>query len=399
MKTRLTVGNIRKTNKLNILKSIIAQKEVMRSELASHNGISVMTVKKIVDELIEDGIVEESVCDTNVGRKPKSLYISDLVGVMVCISLSSKLFFSYIIYSVYGEILEERQRRIDEQYSYFDNLYYLNAQIQSDLKRLERSLIGLGISVPGAYYEKDDMVNYDLISELKGLKVKQTFEKAFGCKNVIVIHDVFGAAQAEYELMEQKDSSMFYFYVGDGVGGAFINRGQVLVGDDLVAGEVGQFVIFEENERFVTLEDRVSIPHITELFQKKHPNVNFYTMLQMYDRGEAAAVDIIDDAASLIAHSLYNVLWILNPQRIVISSSFNRFREIIIDKCREFNSRLTALPIRAMVDIFPSKLNAYGEMQGCFHLLLAQWVNEIACAPTRSFSDPAYREALRERPR
>ena len=49
----LTVKNIRNVNMENILQSILRKRETTRSVLSKENNISLMTVKHVVDDLIE----------------------------------------------------------------------------------------------------------------------------------------------------------------------------------------------------------------------------------------------------------------------------------------------------------------------------------------------------------
>lgn len=376
MKEQLTNQSIRKSNMSNLLMSIIDSRKIMRSELAEQNGISVMTVKKIVDELMALEIVQEKyIQGSGVGRKPKALQISDKLGLCVCISLTSKLFFSYIIYNVYGDIMEERQYKVDEQFSYQDNLYHLITLLKADIDKINLKLLGVGISVPGAYYSEEDVINYDLIPEFNNLHLMQIFSREFQIENIIITHDVFVAAQAEYDLLE-KDSSLFYFYVGDGVGGAFIEKNIWHIGENQVAGEIGQFIINTEHGES-TLESCTAIPFLVDQLQSSYPGASFLTLLQEYDKQSSDVVALIDSAAEKIAQSLYNVAWVLNPHRIVINSSYQRYAEIIAHKCNEYNQRLNNLPIRMHIEVLPSSLSNTGEMQGCFNLLRRKWVESI----------------------
>ena len=72
-----------------------------RDELASENGISIMTVKKIIAEFLACGVVEEEEVSSSVGRRPKVLKIAEKYGVIACVSLTSQEFFSYQIIDFY----------------------------------------------------------------------------------------------------------------------------------------------------------------------------------------------------------------------------------------------------------------------------------------------------------
>jgi len=370
IKQQMTNAEIRRVNASNLLTSMIAARERTRGELAAQNDVSVMTVKKIVDELLALGLLQEKTLqDAAVGRKPKLLSIPPKWGAFVCLSLTSKLFFSYVLYNLYGEIIEERQWRLDEARSYRENLDAFIRQICADVGKSNLELIGVGASVPSAYYSAEDRVNGDLIPALKDIKLKALLTEAFHIENVLVAHDVFVAAQSEYDA--RAENSMFYFYVGDGVGGALIDRGNWHTGENRLAGEVGQWIIHTSaGER--TFESCVSVPALLAA----QPGVRFLELLQMADEGVTEAVAALDRAAETIAQVLYNVAWVLNPQSIVVGSSYQRYAERIVAACTAYNKRLTNLPIRMKITVEQSGLNKYGDTRGCFHLLRKHWVDK-----------------------
>ena len=70
----LTVKNIRNVNMENILQSILRKRETTRSVLSKENNISLMTVKHVVDDLIEAKIlVEKNSCNSDVGETLRCL--------------------------------------------------------------------------------------------------------------------------------------------------------------------------------------------------------------------------------------------------------------------------------------------------------------------------------------
>ena len=68
-KKLLTVKNIRVNNKTNLLKQLVNGQNLTRNDLARESHISLMTVKHIVDDLVEEGIVEEGNHDQLLAKK------------------------------------------------------------------------------------------------------------------------------------------------------------------------------------------------------------------------------------------------------------------------------------------------------------------------------------------
>ncbi len=214
-KKLLTVKNIRVNNKTNLLQQLVNGRDLTRNDLARESHISLMTVKHIVDDLVEKGIVEEHAFSATVGRKPKALNIAEKYGNIVCINLTSTESLGYLIYDLKRNLLAEGSCSFDlEEQSYQKALAQMVEEIRTELQSFSTETVGVGVSVPSAYYEEEDLTNYDLIPAFKGFHIRQYFQEAFGLENVAVVHDVVSAAKSEYESKSVRDESIFYFYCG-----------------------------------------------------------------------------------------------------------------------------------------------------------------------------------------
>jgi predicted NBD/HSP70 family sugar kinase len=376
MTDTVTLNTIREKNKTNIVKTIIQSGGIMRSELAKKNRVSVMTVKKIVDDLLEKGVLQQEIVESMIGRKPQMLRLADHLGLFVCISLTSPFTFRYVVYNVQGKILDERKQNVDRVYSYERNLRLLMESVRECISHYELEPLGIAVSVPGAYYEEDDMVNYDLISGFHKLPLKRLFQSFFDLDNIIIVHDVYVSAQAEYDSLRLKQGSLFYFYVGDGVGGAFIKNGIWHTGETLVAGEIGQFVMTTEGP-FATLEDCVSVPNMVAKASEIVPVVGFEDVMRLYNEGHVEIRNLVDEATLLIAQALYNLHWVLNPRYIVVNCHYKQYAALILEKSASFFERLKTLPIRTNVDLCRSQLDQYGEMEGSLMILIERWIDSL----------------------
>ena len=133
----LTVKNIRNVNMENILQSILRKRETTRSVLSKENNISLMTVKHVVDDLIEAKIlVEKDSCNSDVGRNPKVLEIAENYGNIVCVNLTSKDEISFLIYDIYENLLKEQSMLLHQDRPYREELAAAIAAIQAELKTI-----------------------------------------------------------------------------------------------------------------------------------------------------------------------------------------------------------------------------------------------------------------------
>ncbi len=366
---------IREINHKKILRSILKNGEMLRRDLATEHGISVMTVKNVVDELIASDVLQESKTDASIGRKPRVLHIARHYGVIACISLISHDYFSYCIFSIDARVREKRNIIFDKQRSYEENLSLLCEQMRSDLALQPERCIGIGVSVPSTYYEELDRVNHDLIPEFKDFSIAEYFMGQFKLKNVRVMHDVFASAQAEMEALGKK--SLFYFYAGFGVGGAFLHEDGWYVGANHMAGEVGRCLVQTDNGP-ETLENLASIPRLMQDINLIAPGISQYEAFARYDAGDLDIVACINRATDYIAQVLSNIAWTIDPHCIVVNSASNRYTQLIIDACMPYiraNNSSLSMPIC----IQPALLEN-SELLGCFNGVLEGFMDEVLSA-------------------
>lgn len=383
-KELLTVNDIRFNNKVNILTNIVKSSDITRNELALRNQISIMTVKHIVDELLQNGLIEEHMCRTAVGRKPMALNLAECYGNIVCVNLTCFGEISYIIYSLKQCVLEQKKIVFGSgDKTYRENLCNAIEQIRTGLGTLSTRTVGIAVFVPSAYYEEQDMLNSDLITELKDLHIKKMFADAFGLENIQVIHDTYAAAMSEYESMDTDHDSQFYFYCGDGVGGCFIHQGNAVHGDDLVAGEVGKMILQcdREKKKTETLEEWASVPGIMRRIRESFPDMEFETALQAYEQGESKVAEIFDGALDTIARVLYNLVWVYNPTRIVIDSCSKKYGSMIRDRAEQFFGEFQNSDISIRVQFTEAQYDEYHMMRGCMNLVLKKWIEQAVMSP------------------
>ena len=374
-KQTLTVSSIRNINVANIMQSILRDKTKTRSELAKENHISVMTVKHIVDDLIANDILVEKVCEGNdVGRKPKALQINEKYGNIVCINLTSVDEISFLIYDIYEVQKEEQTLEFDTGRSYRENLLRAVDMIKEKLAAMHTVTVGVAVFVPSAYYEDVDLVNYDLIADFKELHIRQLFTDA-----VLILHDVVPAAWSEYESMDSESDSQFYFYCGHGVGGFFIHRGTAVMGEELMAGEVGKMLLLTDSaeKRYTTFEDMISVSVLNRKLREAGIGKTFKEVIRDYEEQGEDARRIVDEALDTIVRVLYNLLWVYNPGTLVVDSCYSDYSRLIMTRFQAFVESLANEAIPIHVEVRQALYDEYHMMRGCFHMVRDAWVDEI----------------------
>lgn len=374
VRENLTSRSIRNNNSYNILKALVEREKLQRSELTAFSNVSVITVKKIVDELLAAGILEETTVTSNIGRKPKELSFKQNLGCFCCVNLCKTSQIGYFIYDIHSRLLSEGKVKAGRNSNFSDALRESIRQIRkATAEELKLPLLGAAVSVPSIYYEEEDAVNCDLIPGLKDIHLKALLTEALGTQNVVIIHDVCASASLEYQLADSE--SLYYFYVGDGLGSAFVRYGEVFQGDFCAAGEIGQCLTdLDGSER--SYESILS-------------SSGLCGQLGLTDQGELEAVlrnypdlpesqrEALEKVLNFAAGMLYNICWLLNPGTIVVDSSLPALAGLIRAETQKKCGLLSRSPIRNSVKVtLPRKQNHYA-MSGCVLLLVDNWIEGV----------------------
>lgn len=376
----ITVKNIRNANIIKVMYSLIKDRSKTRNLLAKESNISLMTVKHIVDDLIESGIITETVCnDTEVGRKPKILQIKNIYGNIICINLTSKTEITFLVYDIYEQLVDKGSIKINENISYEQNIKVMLNNIKTKLQNNPSKTVGIAVFVPSAYYEDEDLINYDLIAEFKNLHIKSLLKTNFDTDNLLIIHDVYSAAKSEYDSLNSTKESQFYFYCGTGIGGFFIHNNVPIMGKDLMAGEIGKMIVSKDNcDRYIILEDIASIDAISKKMKQYGIDKDFAEFITMYEKGDKQSQEILNPVLEVLTKVLYNLLWIYNPDSIVIDSCCKEYSSFIVKHVKTFYQKMQNEAIPITVEIKEAKYDEYHTMRGCFHMVLDKWIKDIA---------------------
>jgi predicted NBD/HSP70 family sugar kinase/predicted transcriptional regulator len=374
VKESLTSRSIRNNNSYNILKALVEHEKLQRSELTAFSNVSVITVKKIVDELLATGILEETTVTSSIGRKPKELSFMQNLGCFCCVNLCKTSQIGYFIYDIHSRLLSRGKVRTSRNSNFSGALEECIRQIRrAAAEELKLPLLGAAVSVPSIYYEEEDAVNCDLIPGLQDIHLKALLTEALGIRNIVIIHDVCAAAGLEYQLADS--DSLYYFYVGDGLGSAFVRYGEVFQGDSYAAGEIGQCLADLDGSE-ESYESILSISGLCGRLGLSDPG-ELDEVLRKYPNLPENQRDNLEKVFTFAAGMLYNICWLLNPGTIVVDSGLPALAELIQAETKKKCDFLSKSPIRNSVKVtLPKEQNHYA-MSGCVLLLVDNWIEGV----------------------
>ncbi|WP_461240253.1 ROK family protein [Paucilactobacillus sp. N302-9] len=229
---------LREKNQRSVLKTLRQNPGISRKEIADKTGLGKNTISLIIDDLINDQVIYESHNRSvnQAGRPSVSLKFTRQ-GMLVAGIVVETQQISVTIYNYGLEAMETYQVGFDDVH-----LVASLKQIISDLMQKYDQIFGISIAVPGIIGADGQTIIKSNYFGWKNLDVLIELHQIFD--GLLVINNTVKAmALLSLEETYPKVKSMFFLNLGNGVGGAFINQHEVLVGDDGHAGEIGQIPV------------------------------------------------------------------------------------------------------------------------------------------------------------
>lgn len=348
----ITQKNIKLQNMMKVFQEIYRQGCVSRQRLSAKTDISLMTVGKIVDQLLRYDIAYEEKEDTSkVGRKGNVVSLSPEHKKIVLLDLERhnfKLGILQMDLKIQGELYKHTY---DYSKSYEDNLRDATAHfLQNSLGDSLNGVIGVGVCVPGPYYEKGDVVLGSRIPELSSAKLKQTLSPFFPGQILYIDEDVKCSVRFDGGLTLQADN-IFYAIIGEGVGSAIFYDGRVLDSAYSYAGEIGQ--MYTKSGKMI--EEAVGVGGLRRLFTEPDGSVPSFQEVSQRYKDDPRLTAYIEQAIPELALLFANVTWLLDPEIIIVETHYTQLDPLFIDKLREAFEALL-LPRRGnfMPKILPS---------------------------------------------
>lgn len=253
--------DLRNENRLHVYEYLADTQVTTRTEISKATGISGPTVLRIVDELIDLGIVKEGPMDSrNVGRPCVGLsFQADFACTVSIIHEGSWITGSLMDMS--GRTLASKQENANEDFEFLVRKQVPNL-INSLLEQTEistRKLAAIGLGLPAILDPYENTIQYaPLINIDQPMRINEWLREleqnydAF----VFIENDVNALAMGEHAARKLEDHmDMAYVALGTGIGAGLILRGELRRGKNNRAGEIGMSLTPDGKD----LEDHIGL--------------------------------------------------------------------------------------------------------------------------------------------
>lgn len=248
MEKRTAGVEIKQKNRTSIFQLLRRHEGLSRQDIVTMLRLSLPTVTQNLVELMEEGIVEEcgSIGNTG-GRRAKRYAINCQARVAIGLDIT-KNHISVAVVDMKGNVIAHQRVRFPfartDEYAkkLADMVEWGVAETQIDRK----SILGVGIGVPGLVSADHDRVIYGETLNFSGAEVDE-FSKYIPYPTALY-HDVHAACFAE--TWNNKDiKNAFYIMINNSLGGAIYVNHHLYSGDTTRSGEIGHITLVPNGRR------------------------------------------------------------------------------------------------------------------------------------------------------
>lgn len=327
---------IKLSNRVKILNIIAEKGEITKQEISDTLDLSVPTVINNVNELIEDGLVEEAgVAKSTGGRKPMIIRFKPDARFSIGVDISpNKL--KLVLVNLYCEILYEYSEEIRD-FNFKDIIDKVYNIIEDVLKSrgIDRSMIlGVGFSLPGLVDEERLVLENAPNLNVKNFDFKD-YENRYGMP-IYIENEANVAAIGEMTLGAAKgQSNVVYISITEGIGTGIIIQNHLYKSTSKWAGEFGHMRITDEK-----LRCNCGRTGCWELYASERSLINQFNtrsdnkikelgqFFNLAASGSRDAADVLDRYLSYLAVGIENIILALSPEYIIIGGEVSEYENI-----------------------------------------------------------------------
>jgi glucokinase-like ROK family protein len=337
---------MRGVNRSAILDLFRQSSPIARSEIARTLGLSQPTVLRIVDELVEEGMVRYTgETQASRGRRRDLLEYNRDGFAVVGVDLGGTKMFGGLA-NIGGEILVERA--VDAHNTNGDESYTQLVELVGfllDAPRKEgQAILGIAVGAPGVTQTRPGLVQWAPSLNWRDFPLKAKLEAQFGLP-CLVENDVNLAALGENWFgAGQGTKDMVLIAIGTGVGAGIIMDGILLRGHHEAAGEIGYLLSTPDDLRrsyphFGALENIISGTGIADRARKllegrlTADELNALTSSDVFAaarRSEDWAMQIVAETADYLSIAILNISTLLDPELIVLSGGVVKSDDLLL---------------------------------------------------------------------
>jgi len=385
MNYRLTITSsaMREINRSAILEIIRRDSPIARSTIAQRLDVSLPTVMRIVDDLIEEGFVRvHGGTEWSGGRRRPLLEFNAEGHLILGVDMGGTKIYGALS-DLGGNILDEvniAQHGASGEDS-FNRLTTLIDTLLASPKLSGRQVHGIGVGAPGITLHREGIVTWANTLHWKDFPLKQRLNQLYPYP-ITVDNDVNLAAMGELWFgAGQNTQNMVLIAIGTGIGAGIIIDGALYRGASEASGEIGNMLPGREflgsnYQDFGALESVASGTGITDraraalagkLTAEELENLNAEDVFEAARQKQGWAVKIIRETVDYLAIAIANLAVAFDPELIILGGGVSRSAEMLVEPIlKRIEGTIPSLP-RLVVSSLGLRAGVMGAITNVLH--------------------------------
>ena len=385
MSYRLTVtsSSMRQINRSVILEIIRREGPISRSAIAQRLKVSLPTVMRIAEELIEEGFVRlHGSSEWSGGRRRPLLEFNAGGFIVLGVDLGGTKMYGAIS-DLGGNIIDEINlgRHDTSGEESYERLIFLIDDLLASPKVQGLRVRGIGIGAPGITKHKEGIVKWAYTLNWRDFPLKARLAERYNLP-IIVDNDVNLAALGELWFGAGQDvQNMILIAIGTGIGAGIIIDGALYRGSNEASGEIGNMVpdskfLGKDYREFGALESVASGTGIairahdllksqghTEMLQ----NLMAEDVFNAARQGQQWAWTIVNDTIDCLAIAIANLVCSFDPELIVLGGGVSISSDLLIEPIlRRIDGVIPIMP-RLVVSSLGLRATVMGAITNVLH--------------------------------
>jgi glucokinase-like ROK family protein len=381
-------------NKSVVLRSVWNRRGISRLEISQLTGLSTATVSRLVDSLIQDGLVtERQPVAVQVGRPVKPIVFNGFNHYLIGIDLGTT-FIRGVLTNLSFELIKEIEVVTESKKDPESVLNKVAGVIQSlaNTKLIDPArILGVGMAVAGIINLNTGIVEYSPAFNWRNLDLK-----GFMAKHVPypVYFDNVSRAMALGEITlgtGPKFDNLICINVGYGIGAGIVMGGKLFYGTDGMAGEFGHMPMIGDEAVYCTCGKKNCLTAYASgdaIAQRALMGLNDYPGSILHkipagdiearhvavaaEKGDPLARGVFLQAISYLGRATAGLLNIFNPQAVVFGGGISLNGPVFWDNLKAVIEENVFDHRSTMYHILPSSHPGRSAIYGALALVLQE---------------------------
>lgn len=347
---------LKEINRAHVFEILRRERTVSRPGLVELTGLSRATVSLLVDSLLQAGIVHEAGLGVSSGGRPPVLLEFRPDAVYALGARMRDYQWSVVLADLDARPIDRESIEIPGK-SAEAAADALARPVAVLLKRNREKRIfpALGVGSPGLVDMRSGVIQSAIDVGWFEVPIKQMLESRIGLEVYVANRSKVGALGEGWRGAGTGNEDLIYISIGTGVAAGIIHRGELYIGANSSAGELGHVTIQPDGPLCPCgnrgcLQQLISDPAIVGRTREQLRQVDSGLLFDRYasqpetldapaiyaaaEEGDELAIGVLDEAAEHLAVAVGNLVNLFNPEMIVIGGQAGAGRELFADMLR-----------------------------------------------------------------